>query len=209
MTGIVLGAVGCAQSVETVKTDDYVEFTQDVKTEETLAESAKVEKESETEQVQQQIQGNKALAEGNIMRASVHDPSIFREVDENGNVMYYVFGTHITTAKSENLVDWTVFTNGYQRQNNTHYGDLSANLSESFAWAGENDSDCKNGGVYVDDDGVAHIQVKKPSSTRKYVCPKCGLSVRATKAVRIACVDCGNTPLEEADSKKAKTSSSS
>jgi len=71
------------------------------------------------------------------------------------------------------------------------------------------DSDCKNGGVYVDDDGVAHIQVKKPSSTRKYVCPKCGLSVRATKAVRIACVDCGNTPLEEADSKKAKTSSSS
>lgn len=30
------------------------------------------------------------------------------------------------------------------------------------------------------------------SSTRKYVCPICGMSVRATKVVRIACVDCGN-----------------
>lgn len=39
---------------------------------------------------------------------------------------------------------------------------------------------------------------KKKSSTRKYICPKCGLSVRATKVVRIACMDCGNVPMEEA-----------
>ena len=32
----------------------------------------------------------------------------------------------------------------------------------------------------------------KKSSTRKYICPKCGMSVRATKEVRIACVDCNN-----------------
>ena len=32
--------------------------------------------------------------------------------------------------------------------------------------------------------------VKKPSSTRKYVCPNCGLSVRATKKVNIGCLDC-------------------
>ena len=31
----------------------------------------------------------------------------------------------------------------------------------------------------------------KTSSTRKYVCPCCGMSVRATKVVRIACMDCG------------------
>ena len=31
----------------------------------------------------------------------------------------------------------------------------------------------------------------KKSSSRKYVCPCCGISVRATKVVRIACVDCG------------------
>lgn len=38
---------------------------------------------------------------------------------------------------------------------------------------------------------------KKKSSTRKYICPKCGLSVRATKVVRIACMDCGNIQLKE------------
>lgn len=31
---------------------------------------------------------------------------------------------------------------------------------------------------------------KKPSSTRKYICPKCGMSVRATRDVRIMCIDC-------------------
>ena len=31
---------------------------------------------------------------------------------------------------------------------------------------------------------------KKPSSTRKYVCPCCGLSVRATKSVNVGCLDC-------------------
>lgn len=30
----------------------------------------------------------------------------------------------------------------------------------------------------------------KPSSSRKYICPCCGNSVRATKSVRIACLDC-------------------
>ena len=31
---------------------------------------------------------------------------------------------------------------------------------------------------------------KKKSSTRKYICPCCGISVRATKVVRIMCMDC-------------------
>ncbi len=33
-------------------------------------------------------------------------------------------------------------------------------------------------------------------SARKYVCPRCGLSVRATKAVRVMCLDC-NQPMQE------------
>lgn len=33
-------------------------------------------------------------------------------------------------------------------------------------------------------------KVKKPSSTRKYQCPNCGMSVRATKVVNIICGDC-------------------
>ena len=31
---------------------------------------------------------------------------------------------------------------------------------------------------------------KRPSSTRKYLCPVCGNSVRATKDVNILCMDC-------------------
>ena len=31
---------------------------------------------------------------------------------------------------------------------------------------------------------------KKPSSTRKYICPRCGASVRATKYVSIICGSC-------------------
>lgn len=33
--------------------------------------------------------------------------------------------------------------------------------------------------------------VAKKSSTRKYICPCCGMSVRATRTVNIGCLDCG------------------
>lgn len=39
--------------------------------------------------------------------------------------------------------------------------------------------------------GGNETKTKKPSSTRKYVCPECGLSVRATREVSIMCVACG------------------
>ena len=37
----------------------------------------------------------------------------------------------------------------------------------------------------------------KKSSSRKYVCPGCGISVRATKVVHIGCLDCGMPMVEE------------
>ena len=43
------------------------------------------------------------------------------------------------------------------------------------------------------------MDIPKPprvSSTRKYVCPCCGMSVRATRTVRIACMDCGEQMIE-------------
>ena len=47
-------------------------------------------------------------------------------------------------------------------------------------------------------DGIrANNAIQKKSSTRKYICPKCGLSIRATKVVRVACVDCGNVLMQE------------
>ena len=66
----------------------------------------------------------------------------------------------------------------------------------------------KNNGLYVDlqlirlsglptavggTGGTGGINIplpKRKSSTRKYICPVCGNSVRATKDVNIACIDC-------------------
>ena len=46
--------------------------------------------------------------------------------------------------------------------------------------------------------GGADITGRPPrtSSTRKYVCPCCGMSVRATRTVRIACIDCAEQMVE-------------
>lgn len=38
--------------------------------------------------------------------------------------------------------------------------------------------------------GKTVIRPRKPSSTRKYVCPCCGNSFRATKDIRVLCLDC-------------------
>ena len=41
---------------------------------------------------------------------------------------------------------------------------------------------------------VMKCQITKNTSTRKYICPVCGQSVRATKRVNIMCMDC-NAPM--------------
>ncbi len=75
-------------------------------------------------------------------RVSVHDPSVIRDPATG---MYYVFGSHIDAAKSKDLQNWQVFTNGYARTNNRIFGDLSGNLKPAFAWAGEDLEDCEGG----------------------------------------------------------------
>lgn len=44
---------------------------------------------------------------------------------------------------------------------------------------------------------VVKGQTVKTSSTRKYICPVCGQSVRATKSVNIMCLDCNKPMVEE------------
>lgn len=48
-------------------------------------------------------------------RVSVHDPSIFKDPADD---TYYVLGSHIASASSEDLVSW--------EQISTDYGDTSA-----------------------------------------------------------------------------------
>lgn len=69
----------------------------------------------------------------------------------------------------------------------------------------------KTGGLSPTDGGLNGPQVtpggdngeqtKRKSSTRKYVCPHCGISVRATKEVFILCGNCMDTMLENCESK--------
>lgn len=50
------------------------------------------------------------------------------------------------------------------------------------------------------DNGLTGTKGKKPkkkSSTRKYICPECGNSVRATKDVNILCMDCNVQMVKE------------
>ncbi|WEG11096.1 glycoside hydrolase family 43 C-terminal domain-containing protein [Pullulanibacillus sp. KACC 23026] len=76
-----------------------------------------------------------------FQNVSVHDPSVMQA--NNGD--YYVFGTHITAAKSKDLMSWTDFSNGYTTPNNQLFGDLAKNLAGSFAWAGDHDGDNPSG----------------------------------------------------------------
>ena len=47
------------------------------------------------------------------------------------------------------------------------------------------------GGAKAGNGGVAlPPKTRKPSSTRKYICPCCGNSFRATKELRVKCMDC-------------------
>ena len=48
-----------------------------------------------------------------------------------------------------------------------------------------------------DKDDEENKPQKKKSSTRKYVCPCCGTSVRATRTVRIMCMECDEEMIEE------------
>ena len=82
-----------------------------------------------------------------IQRVSVHDPSIVKD-DKSG--MYYVFGSHLATAKSEDLVNWTSISTDYQdADKNPVYGNVYKNFAESFQWAGYDDGDCSGGNLAV------------------------------------------------------------
>lgn len=46
------------------------------------------------------------------------------------------------------------------------------------------------GGAMAGNGGVKPPKTRKPSSTRKYICPCCGNSFRATKQLNVMCMDC-------------------
>lgn len=60
--------------------------------------------------------------------ASVHDPSVIK-VDET----YYVFGSHLAAAKSNDLMKWEEVANGVS-SSNPLFEDVVKELKETFDW---------------------------------------------------------------------------
>lgn len=66
---------------------------------------------------------------------SVHDPSVIKSDDGK----YYIFGSHMESAISEDLRQWTRLGNGYNASNPV-YGNLFDESNGVFAYAGNNNS---------------------------------------------------------------------
>ncbi len=121
-----------------------------------------------------------------LRNASVHDPSIIKAEDSE---TYYVFGSHIASAKSTDLINWDTFTTEYSTpEDNQLYGDLSENLAESFAWAGEDDADSSGGFAvwapdifwnedYVNLDGTTGAYMMYYSVSSTYIRSAIGIAV--------------------------------
>lgn len=80
------------------------------------------------------------------------------------------------TEPAENLIEYII---------EKGWDEIHMNRQEGFSIGGG------NGGK-----GTAGPIGKRPTSTRKLQCPNCGNSVRATKSVRIMCMDCNEQMLE-------------
>lgn len=61
--------------------------------------------------------------------ASVHDPSVLL-VDDT----FYVFGSHLASAKTQDLMNWTQVTTSVSSQNHL-FDDVFHELAEAFEWA--------------------------------------------------------------------------
>ncbi len=86
------------------------------------------------------------IATGDVSSGvSVHDPSIL-EVDGT----YYIYGTHMTAAKSTDLLNWEKVADGYNK-NNPVYGQIYEVADEAFAYSGSKDS------IIQTDDKSTHV----------------------------------------------------
>lgn len=78
------------------------------------------------------------------------------------------------TSPTEDTVDF-IIKNGFE--------DIQLVRGSQFSFAGI-------GGAKAGNGGMVPPKTRKPSSTRKYICPCCGNSFRATKELNVMCMDC-------------------
>ncbi len=81
-----------------------------------------------------------------LNRVSVHDPSIIKSNTKDSNYQYYVLGSHVASAGSDDLIHWEQISEDYENvQKEPFYGNLLENFAEPFQWAGYDDGDCTGG----------------------------------------------------------------
>ncbi|MBQ7047552.1 MAG: SprT-like domain-containing protein [Clostridia bacterium] len=83
------------------------------------------------------------------------------------------------TSPNERLINFVI---------DNQLTDILINRNELFSF--------RVGGTGTHEGGASAGTTPKTSSTRKYVCPCCGMSVRATREVRVACIDCDQQLIE-------------
>lgn len=64
------------------------------------------------------------------------------------------------------------------------FEDIQINRESPYSFKGVGLPKAGDGGA------TGGTRIRKPSSTRKYICPCCGNSFRATKALNVMCMDC-------------------
>lgn len=85
-----------------------------------------------TEAVMKTLEGD-ALSFDDSNGVSVHDPSVFKAQDGT----YYVTGSHIASAKSEDLIHWSTVSSGVYDSNRTLVKEgstLRKSFAKAFAW---------------------------------------------------------------------------
>ena len=114
----------------------------DTAQQEAKAESAPVEKEEAAPADLDFTVSYEGIATNTIdAGVSVHDPSIYK-----ADGKYYIFGSHMSTAVSDDLQHWTSLGDGYKVKDQIYY-ELMAN-EEAFAYAGS-----KKSAIPTDDRG--------------------------------------------------------
>lgn len=125
-TAIILTMSGCANK------EDVTETAADTLSEELEQNETNIEPE---EPVRDFTVDMSDIATNDISSGvSVHDPSVLKVNDE-----YYIFGSHMSAAKSKDLTNWEKIAEGYLPTNPV-YGQIFDVADEAFAYAGSMDS---------------------------------------------------------------------
>ena len=184
MACLCMGAAGCGQAGDTDGTEGSVDgndsSTEIYAEEENAEEEAAGEEaggEEEEEIVETVYEGIETAANG--AKVSVHDPSI-KVFDGK----YYIYGSHMTGAVSEDMQVWEMIGNGYE-SDNPLFTNLWAEEYKTFAYAG----DYGNGSYSVWAEDVIYIE-----EMQKYVMYFCTSSTYIKSNLSFAVADAPEGP---------------